>query len=521
MKTFSKPSASVRVALMLGFVAATVAFSACLNSRAFAASSRQNANPPAQLTVQSTPINRDTKAPVSFAPVFKKVGPSVVNIYSTMTIKERGNPLFNDPILRRFFGDQFGGQPRQRKAQSLGSGVIVSPNGYILTASHVVEGAEKVKISLASGDLEYDAKIVGTDPPTDIAVLKLDTKTDLPALALADSDKLEVGDLVLAVGNPFGVGQTLTLGIVSGLGRGGFGINGYEDFIQTDAAINPGNSGGALVDAEGRLVGINTAILSGSGGFMGVGFAVPINMARFVMDRLITTGKVTRGYLGINIQPFSPELAKEFHLPNQSSGVLVGGVSPNSAAAKAGLRGGDVITELNGKPVTDPRNLQLQVAGLAPGTKVNLQVLRSEPGGKPVTRTLAATLGELPEDALAAMGGRTAPEEESSGKQNMDALDGVEVTDIDQAVRRELNIPRALRGALIVNVDPASAAAEAGVRKGDVIVEINRQPVKNADEAVALSEKVKGDRVLLLVWSRAAGGSGGTRYIAVENAKEK
>ncbi len=505
---------------MLAVLAATLVPSAYFGMRAFAAS-KQTANPPAKLSIQSTPLDREIKAPISFAPVFKKVGPSVVNIYSTMTIKERANPLFNDPMLRRFFGDQFGqGQPRERKAQSLGSGVIVSPDGYILTANHVVDGADKIKISLSSGAREYDAKVIGTDPPTDIAVLKMDVKTSLPAVTLADSDKLEVGDVVLAVGNPFGVGQTLTLGIVSALSRGGFGITGYEDFIQTDAAINPGNSGGALVDAEGRLIGINTAILSRSGGFQGVGFAVPINMARYVMDKLITTGKVTRGYLGINIQPLSPELAKEFNLPDESSGVLVGGVSPNSPAAKAGLQDGDVITELNGKRVSDPRSLQLQVAQTAPGSKVNLRVLRSERGGKPATKTLAATLGEMPQEALAAMGGsRNSPEEDNGGK-NMDALDGVEVTDIDASARRELNIPRTLHGALVTNVDQSSAAAEAGLRQGDVIVEINRQPVRNADEAVALSEKVKGDRVLLRVWSRAAGGQGGTRYVVVDNGKQ-
>lgn len=512
-----------RVALIIGILAATVVPSAYFGARVFGAS-KEKVNPPAKLTIQNTPLDREIKAPISFAPVFKKVGPSVVNIYSSMTIKERANPLFSDPLLRRFFGDQFGGQgqPRERKAQSLGSGVIVSPDGYILTANHVVEGADKIKISLSSGSREYDAKVIGTDPPTDIAVLKMEAKTNLPVVTLADSDKLEVGDVVLAVGNPFGVGQTLTLGIVSALSRGGFGITGYEDFIQTDAAINPGNSGGALVDAEGRLIGINTAILSRSGGFQGVGFAVPINLARYVMDRLITTGKVTRGYLGINIQPLSPQLAKEFNLPDESSGVLVGGVSPNSPAGKAGLQDGDVITELNGKPITDPRNLQLQVAQIAPGTKVDLRVLRSERGGKPASKNLAATLGEMPQEALAAMGGsRNSPEDEDTGKQNMDALDGVEVTDIDAAARRELNIPRTLRGALVVNVDQGSTAAEAGVRQGDVIVEINRQPVRNADEAVALSEKVKGDRVLLRVWGRAAGGQGGTRYVVVENEKKK
>ncbi len=246
-----------------------------------------------ELTIQDTPINRDLKAATSVAPVVKKVAPSVVNIYSTVTVQERPNPLFNDPFFRRFFGGEYGGQtqPRTRREQSLGSGVIVSPDGYILTANHVVEGADKVKVALASGEKEFDAKIIGTDPATDTAVLKVDGK-NLPAITIADSDKLEVGDVVLAVGNPFGVGQTVTMGIVSALGRGGFGINNYENFIQTDAAINPGNSGGPLVDAEGRLVGINTWIISRSGGFQGLGFAVPINMARYVMERLISDGKV-------------------------------------------------------------------------------------------------------------------------------------------------------------------------------------------------------------------------------------
>jgi len=286
-------------------------------------------NPPPKLNVQETPLSRDVRAGTSFAPVIKKVAPSVVNIYSTMTIKERPvpNPFFNDPFFRRFFGEDFGEQmqPREPQAQSLGFGVVVSADGYVLTANHGVEGADKVKVALASGEKEFDAKVIGTDPPTDVAVLKIDAK-NLPAVTIAESEKLEVGDVVLAIGNPFGVGQTVTMGIISALGRGELGITGYENFIQTDAAINPGNSGGALVDAEGRLVGINTAILSRSGGNMGVGFAVPIDMARYVMDRLIKEGKVTRGYLGINIQRLTPSLAKKFNLPDESSGVLVGGL---------------------------------------------------------------------------------------------------------------------------------------------------------------------------------------------------
>ena len=482
---------------------------------------RLGAEPAPKLSLQEAPINRELRAPISFAPVAQKVAPSVVNIYSTTIVHDRQsqNPFFNDPFLRRFFGDEFGQQqqrePREHKAQSLGSGVIVSPDGYILTANHVVEGAQTVKVALPSGETEYTAKVVGTDPPSDVAVLKIDVSQKLPAVVLADSDKLEVGDMVLALGNPFGVGQTVTMGIISALGRGGFGISGYENFIQTDAAINPGNSGGALVDAEGRLVGINTAILSRSGGFQGVGLAIPVNMARFVMDRLVQFGKVSRGFLGIYIQPLTAELAKEFNLP-ESGGALVGGVTPNSPAAKAGIEDGDVVVQFNGKKVSDSRNLQLMVAETPPGTKVNLQILRGEPGKKPAERNISVALGELPAEKTVAQ--KNAPKENGSGK--MDVLDGVEVADLDAAARQQFDIPRNVRGALVVNVDPDSNAAESGLQQGDVIVGLNRQPVRNADEAVSLSQKANGTSVLLRVWSKGNEGSGGTHYIVVENSKK-
>jgi serine protease Do len=483
-------------------------------------------NPPAKLSIDESALPQDLKASTSYAPVIKKIAPSVVNIYSTTIVKDRGgmNPFLNDPFLRRFFGEDGPQmQPRARREQSLGSGVIVTSDGYILTANHVVEGADTVKVALVlpngGGEQEFDAKVIGTDPPTDIALLRIDAKKTLPAITMGDSDKLEVGDTVLALGNPFGVGQTVTVGIASATGRGGFGITGYENFIQTDAAINPGNSGGALADAAGRLVGINTAILSRSGGFQGVGFAVPVSMARFVMERLIADGKVTRGYLGINIQPLTPELAKEFRLPDQSSGVLVGGVSPNSAAEKAGLKDGDVIVELNGKKVPDPRTLQLVVAQTAPGTKVNVRVLRVESGQKPTEKNLTATLGTLPGDMFSARSRGGQPDE----NQTTDALDGVEVADLDAQSRQEARIPKTVRsGALVVNVDPDSNSAEAGLRPGDVILQINHQAVHNAEEAVKLSESAKSNRILLQVWSRGAGGGqGGTRYIVVDNSKKK
>jgi len=499
---------------------AWLALSALLPSVSWAkpAPTAANANPPPRLKVDESPLRPETKAATSFAPVIKKVIPSVVNIESTMTVRQRAMPFFNDPMWRRFFGEDSGeqGRPRTYRERGLGSGVIVSPDGYILTANHVVEGAEKLKVALASGEKEFDAKVIGTDPATDTAVLKVEAR-DLPAITISDSDKLEVGDVVLAVGNPFAVGQTVTVGIVSALARGGFGINNYENFIQTDAAINPGNSGGALVDAEGRLVGINTAIFSRSGGFQGVGFAVPLNMARYVMDRLIQEGKVTRGYLGLSLQPeVTPELAKQFNLPN-ANGALVTSVQPDSPAAKAGFKDGDFVTEFNGKRIADMRQLRLQASQTAPGTKVTLRLLRD---GK--EKSISLTLGTMPEDLLA-RGERGQPGER--GQSDMDALDGVEVTDLndlDARARRQHDIPTDIQGALVTSVQPDSNSSEAGLRPGDIIVAINRQAVRSASEAVELSEKAKGERILLRVWrGSGAEGGGGMLYLSVDNVKRK
>lgn len=499
------------IPILLGLVLATTI--------AIGAPQPRKTYPAPKLTIENTPIDRSLPSPISFAPVAKKVAPSVVNIYSKLTLREQGsdNPFFNDPFLRRFFGNPFGeNQPRERHAESLGSGVIVSADGYILTANHVVEGADSVKVGLSTGEKEFVAKVIGTDPLTDIAVLKIESSKPFQPIVIANSDKLEVGDLVLAVGNPFAVGQTITLGLVSALSRSGLGISGFEDFIQTDAAINPGNSGGALVDVQGRLVGINTAIVSRSGGFQGIGFAVPSDLARFVMDRLITTGKVERGYLGINIQPMTPDLAREFKLPADAKGVLVGGVSPGGPAAKGGLKEGDLILNLDGKELAAPRDLQLNVAAITPGTKVKLHVLRSGDGGKTEPRDLVVTLGELPKNLF---GGQ--PGSPDQGSATADALDGVEVTDLDARVRRQMSIPANIQGALVSNVDENSNAAEAGLRAGDVILEINRTPVRSAEQAVDLSNKATGDRILLRVWSGGQGRPGGTRYLVVDNTKQQ
>lgn len=475
------------------------------------ASDKLPSNPPA-IAVDSTPIVRDVKAGTSYAPIVKKAAPSVVNIYSSRTIHMKySNPFENDPFFRQFFGDQtpFGdNRDRTRHEQSLGSGVIVSPDGYILTANHVVNGADEVKVALGDDDnKKFTAKIVGTDPQTDVAILKIEA-TGLPAVTLGDSDQLEVGDVVLAIGNPFGLGQTVTKGIISGLGRHYQDIGSpYQNFIQTDAAINPGNSGGALVDADGRLIGINTWIATSSGGSEGVGFAVPVNLARGVMNSLIAHGKVSRGYLGIHPEDVTPALAKAFGLA-KASGALVGDVFTNTPAEKAGIRSGDVITEFNGKPVADANALTLMVSQSAPDTETTVKIFR-----KNAAKTLNVKLGELPGENAPSDNGKM-----SSNSPDTDALDGVTVQDLDSQARGQLEIPDNLKGALVINVDGDSNAAEAGLQKNDVILEINQQPVTSAEDAVKLAEKARGDQILLKVWRRVEDFAS-TAYISVDNTK--
>ena len=496
--------------LLVGFLSGLAG--ALVVAGLFFLTSSARENEPA-IKVENTPVNRDAKLGASFAPVVKKAAPSVVNIYSThiVHIRPMRIPTFVNPFFRQFFDNQFpnNGRERTRREQSLGSGVIVSPEGYILTANHVVDGADEIEVAIADNKKEFTARVVGTDPPTDMAVLKIDAK-DLPAITLGDSDQLEVGDIVLAIGNPFRVGQTVTMGIVSALGRSGLtGFNQYQNFIQTDAAINPGNSGGALVDAEGRLVGINTAIISSTRGSEGVGFAVPINMARRVMELLIAGGKVTRGDLPILLQDITPRLAKSLDLPDQK-GALVSDVFPNTPAEKAGIKSGDVIVGLNGKDITDVNSFQLAVSESAPGSSATVKLLHN---GRPETVTV--TLTELPVEVAPSGNDQKKP---GSGNSMIDALAGVTVADLEPEVRRQLGVPPSVRGALVSELEPASNSADAGLQRGDVIMEINRQPVSNSSDAVRLGRQAKGDQILLKIWRRQ-GDLAGTCYLSVDNTK--
>ncbi|MDD5350411.1 MAG: Do family serine endopeptidase [Chthoniobacteraceae bacterium] len=427
----------------------------------------------------------------TFAPVVEKAAPSVVSIHTAKTVRvPRG--------LRDFFGIPGAGQERER---GLGSGVIVSEDGFILTNRHVIEAADEISVRLAGGNeagaKSYKAQKIGADPGTDIAVLKIEAK-GLRVLPFADSDKARVGDIVLAVGTPFGLTQTVTMGIVSGMGRGGMGIVDYENFIQTDASINPGNSGGALVDMEGRLLGINTAIFSRTGGNQGIGFAVPSNLAQEVWKSIRQNGRVIRGYLGTVIQPVTPELAAAFGL-KEPSGALVADVAPGSPAEKAGLSHGDVIVAIDGKKVEAPRELRLKVGAMAPGTKVALKYLR---GGQEKEATVE--LGEL-------------PQKEAAIPSNGDAaaaaalFEGVELADLDAQGRNALGAPASVQGALVTEIDPECPAYRAGLRQGYVIEEIDRKPVKTAADAQRLAGSVpKGQPVLLRAW-----GEGQSRYFTL------
>ncbi|HYL87152.1 MAG TPA: Do family serine endopeptidase [Burkholderiales bacterium] len=343
-------------------------------------------------TVAPLPVVQTSSSPAasaganSYAEAVQRAMPSVVNIFSSKEVHAQPHPLLNDPIFRRFFGDQL--PDEAQRASSLGSGVIVSTSGYVLTNHHVVESADEIEVALADGK-KLLAKVVGNDPETDLAVLRVNAD-DLPAISFGSSETLRVGDVVLAIGDPFGVGQTVTSGIVSALGRTGLGLNTFENFIQTDAAINPGNSGGALIDARGNLIGINTAIFSRSGGSMGIGFAIPVSTAKMVLDQIVKSGSVTRGWIGVEVQEITPPVAESFKLDN-TRGALIAGVLRGGPADKAGVKPGDVLLEVHGKPVADPAGMLNLIAALAPGQSVKMKLRRQ---GQDIDATV--TVGRRP-----------------------------------------------------------------------------------------------------------------------------
>ena len=436
-------------------------------------------NPPA--TLKLADVN-EGPSKTTYAPVIKGVLPSVVNISSSKVVKAEGTGQSQmDPMFRQFFGGE-GGAPKDRREKSLGSGVIVSPEGYILTNNHVVDGATDVRVTL-SDKRELQARIVGTDPKTDVAVLKIEAD-NLKPLTIGDSAQVEIGDVAIAIGDPFGVGQTVTKGIISAKGRGGLGIEDYEDFLQTDAPINPGNSGGALVNDHGELIGINTAIIShGSGGSQGIGFAVPANLARQVMEQILKNGKVVRAYLGILPQDMTPGMAKAFG-EKEARGIVVGDVSASSPAQESGIQRGDILLEVNGKPVSESNQLRMSISMMAPGSNVRLKVLRN--GSE---RDFNVKLAEMPTESA------KLNSTEDGGSQ---ALDGVEVSNLNPEIAQELNLPASTTGVVVSGVDPSSKMADSGLRRGDVIQEVNHQPVKSTSEFRSALRKAGEDPLLLV-----------------------
>jgi serine protease Do len=505
---------NMRVSARRLFLVCATAFTIALVFPLRAADAKSGAekekSAPLRLNIDRKPINREAPDRVSYAHIVKKTQGNVVYVYSTQRVQAPGlSPFLNDPTLRRYFENPQGSDKRgksraperrtpERTRQGLGSGIVITADGYILTNNHVVEQADEVKVSIGDSNRRYDAKIVGRDPQTDVAVLKIEA-TGLSPAVFGDSEQLMVGDVVLAIGNPFGIGQSVSRGIVSALSRGGLDLE-MEDFIQTDAAINMGNSGGALIDTDGRVVGINTAILSGGGGFNGVGFAIPINLVRFVAEQLVNKGKVERGLLGVRIQELTEDLSTEF---GSEKGALVAELTPDSPAEKSGIKAGDVITKVNSTEIRDGRHLTLTISQHAPDSEVKVEYLRE---GK--SRTATVKLGLRPSNIAAGDDGARQKEDEG-------VLNGVHVDNISPELRAQLQLPARIKGVIITQIDPDSPSAKQGLREGDIVLELNRKPVANADEAVRLSEEVEGTKVILLIWR-----GGQARYLVIDEARE-
>jgi len=444
----------------------------------------------------SLPPPRSTEragAVLSYADVVDGVAPAVVTIRSQRVVRApRQFPFFNDPFFRDFFGDRYGAPgPRPQIQRGLGSGVIITKDGYILTNHHVIDGAEEIRVELTN-NRGYDAKVIGDDPRSDLAVLKIGAN-DLPMLTLGDSDRVRVGDVVLAVGNPLGIGQTVTAGIISAKGRTtGLSDGSFESFLQTDAPINQGNSGGALVDTAGELVGINSQIVSPTGGNIGIGFAIPANMARSVAEQLIKSGKVERGYLGVSVQAVTSDIAANLGL-KEARGVIVSNVERGSPAERAGLKQGDVITVINGTKIEDGNSLRNVIASAGPGAEVTITVLRD---GR--EQQLRAKLEELANQTTSRPTGG-----QGGGSSDEDRL-GWTVTPMTPELAARLGLGRDARGVVITDVDPAGAAAEAGLQPGDVIEQVNRQAVRSAEDLKSALSRADSQPLLLFINRRGA-----------------
>jgi serine protease Do len=452
------------------------------------------AHSPAQVLPTAALAAVGPQSAASIADITEHVLPSVVNISMTKAIKLRGG--MQGMPFPFFFGQPPDGG--ERREQGMGSGVVISNDGYIITNNHVVEDAQEIKVTLYD-KREFDADVVGTDPKSDVALIRLkNSPPDLRAIEVDDSSRLRLGDVVLAIGNPFGVGQTVTMGIVSAKGRSDLGIEDYEDFIQTDAAINPGNSGGALVDMNGKLVGINTAILSRSGGYQGIGFAIPTNMAIPIMESLRKYGKVSRGWLGVSIQDVDGEISQAMKLPT-ARGVLIADVQTGSPAAKAGVLRGDVVEKVQGRPVSTTGEFRNAIAAAGAGHTVDLELYRD---GK--LRTVAAALGEATSDGAG-------PSTSTAHPAAPQGLDGLTVSELTPEARRAFSINDAgIKGVIVTELVRNSPAARAGLRPGDVLMEVNRKPVTSVREFADAYGKARGT-VLLLVRRH-----GTTAYIVVK-----
>ncbi len=433
----------------------------------------------------------------NFVEIAKSVKPAVVNIAATRSGKSGDNPHgspLDDPFFRKFFGDEFfkrdrDAPQREPKERGQGSGVIVEANGLIVTNNHVVNKADEIRVFL-SDKREFKGKLIGTDTKTDIAIVKIEA-TGLQTIPWADSDQLEVGEFVLAVGSPFGLTQTVTMGIVSAVGRASMGIAEYEDFIQTDAAINPGNSGGALVNVRGELVGINTAIFSQSGGNMGIGFAVPSNLSRAIMDQLVRTGKVVRGWLGVAIQDLNPELATQFGITD-TKGVLVSDVMEDSPAKKAGFERADVIIEYDGKSMDSPTHLRNAVAQTPIGKKVSVKLIRDK---KP--KTIEVAIVEQPKSL-----GQPGAEESRESAVPTGVLSDLDVRELNEELTARYGLKATERGVVVVRVKPGSLAEEMGVREGDIILEVNRKAVGSLKSYEQAASGLAKDQAVLLLLKR-------------------